>query len=201
MYTSFDGMLTRAREEGLIDWRKIADHTRNTIVPPGEFYEDTEEFIQSFKYNISSWWERYQVGLWENQNCLVKAFVEKDALCQVVADAALDYQVCVIPGRGYNSVTQLMKLAEELENIDKTIIILYFGDFDPTGLDIDRSAAERLARYSQADIKLKRIALTESDIAGLPHNPTKSTDTRAPSYIEKYGERCWELDALKVDDL
>jgi hypothetical protein len=30
-----------------------------------------------------------------------------------------------------------------------------------------------------------------------PPNPAKITDTRAAGYIDKFGEKCWELDALE----
>jgi hypothetical protein len=45
------------------------------------------------------------------------------------------------------------------------------------------------------------MALTEEDIINLPTNPTKSLDKRAAPYVAKYGDRCWELDALPPDIL
>ena len=68
-------------------------------------------------------------------------------------------------------------------------------------MDIDRSAAERLEAYSGRPIILKRCALTEEDILSLPANPTKSSDARSPCYVSKYGDKCWELDALPPDVL
>jgi hypothetical protein len=156
MYCSFDAFLTKGREERLIDWHKIVDHTRTELKPEESPADSIDNFMDGLKYNIRSWWERYTIDLWENQDCRLKIFVEKDALARLIADIALPYQVNVIPGRGYNSVTQLMAQAEELENLDKSMTILYFGDFDPSGLDIDRSAIERLKQYSNGcgDFKL-----------------------------------------------
>jgi hypothetical protein len=95
-----------------------------------------------------------------------------------------------------------MSQAEEFRDIDKSIIVLYFGDFDPSGLDIDRSAEERLLEYSDAaDFEMVRVALTPDDVVNLPPNPTKRLDKRAESYIAKYGDKCWELDALPPDEL
>jgi len=200
MYCSFDDMLVRAREEGLVDWRKIADHTRQNI-EPDQVWDDTKEFLDAERRDLNRWPSYYHVDYWEEQPYCLRVFIEKDALAQVASSVALEYKVTTIPGRGYNSFAQLMGLADELQKIDKSIIILYFGDFDPTGLDIDRSAGKRLSSYSDRDIKLVRMALTEADIQGLPSNPTKKTDPRTESYSQKYGECCWELDALPPDVL
>ncbi len=200
MYTSFDGMLTKARESGDIDWRKIIDNSRQ-VLSPERTYDSIDDFLTELKFNVDNWWQRYNTDLWQNQDCLVKVFVEKDALSRIFSEVALPYQVPVISGRGYNSFTQLMGQAEKWQDIDKTIYILYFGDFDPSGLDIDRSAYARLSKYCQADIKLIRIALTENDIANLPPNPTKALDKRAAAYTARYGDNCWELDALPPDQL
>ena len=201
MYCSFDKKLTQARERGDVDWRKIVDHTRSAIVPRAPS-PDTSAFMDSLKNVLRSHHENYHVDKWDRQRYKVTVFVEKDALARIVSEVATPYQVPVIPGRGFNSFTQLMGQAETFENVDKTIILLYFGDFDPSGLDIDRSALERLKQYCPgADIHMLRRALTEDDISSLPPNPTKASDSRAPKYVAKYGNQCWELDALPPDQL
>jgi len=199
MYTSFDKMLTKAREEGLVNWHRIADHTRSSI-SPAEPYQSVDSFMENLKYNLENWWQRYTIDMWEKQDYRLRILVEKDALSRIIADIALNYKVSVIPGRGYNSFTQLMGQAITLGDVDKTIF-LYFGDFDPSGLDIDRSAYDRLSDYTDADFDIIRVALTEDDIANLPPNPTKILDRRSAAYVSKYGDRCWELDALPPDEL
>ena len=70
---------------------------------------------------------------------------------------------------------------------------LYVGDFDPSGLDIDRALAERLP------YRLRRIALTAEQVEsyGLPPAPAKDGDSRTPSMAAAYGEAVQvELDAL-----
>lgn len=200
-YTSFDRMLVRAREEGKIDWQKIVDHTRFEIGIDDPLYDNVEDFLEGFYHNVEHWWQRYDIDLWENQDYCLKVLVEKDALAQIMADVSLGYQVPVVVGRGYNSYSQLMQMASGLAEVDKSIIILYFGDFDPTGLDIDRSLEDRLSNYCDADFEVVRVALTDGDIVNLPPNPTKASDSRAASYIAQYGERCWELDALPPNEL
>jgi len=200
MYVSFDKMMVRARERGDIDWTKIVDRSRRMISAyrgwgaPGEFIADLKERLESYA-------DSYAIDMWANQDYGLRVLVEKDALAEIIAGEALPYQVSVVPGRGYNSFTQLMAQAQVLAGDDKSIVVLYFGDFDPSGLDIERSGRVRLRCYSGVEFEFVREALTEGDIAGLPSNPTKTADTRAKAYVERYGDACWELDALPPDVL
>ena len=46
----------------------------------------------------------------------------------------------------------------------KKIHILYFGDVDPSGEDIQRDIEDKLKQYGVSNIDFKRIALTEDQI-------------------------------------
>lgn len=203
MYVSFDKMVVRARERGDVDWTKIVDRSRR-VIRAGRGWGSPGEFMADLRKRLEGYAENYAVDMWGNQGYEVRLLVEKDALAEVVAGEALRYQVGVVPGRGYNSFSQLMGEAMELaENVDvdKSIVVLYFGDFDPSGLDIERSGRLRLRTYSGVEFDFVREALIDSDIVGLPANPTKKADTRSRAYVEKYGDACWELDALPPDVL
>jgi len=54
--------------------------------------------------------------------------------------------------------------------------ILYFGDFDPSGLDISRDIEEQLLELG-ADITLTRIALTEEQIMNYWFAPVNYSET------------------------
>jgi hypothetical protein len=57
---------------------------------------------------------------------------------------------------------------------------------------------ERLKRYDGGHVILKRIALTQSQLPGLPGFPAsdKVRDPRYSWFIRNHGHDCWELDAL-----
>jgi hypothetical protein len=78
-------------------------------------------------------------------------------------------------------------------------VILYFGDHDPSGIDMVRDIEDRLNLFLVKDCVVERIALTMQQVKKFkpPPNPTKLTDTRCSGYISKYGTGCWELDALE----
>ena len=84
--------------------------------------------------------------------------------------------------------------------------MLYFGDFDPSGVEMLDAMKTTLKReLGVSGIEFKRIALLKDDIFEyhLPHNPNalKKSDTRAKKHVDAYGELAVELDALRPDVL
>jgi hypothetical protein len=81
----------------------------------------------------------------------------------------------------------------------RPLLLLYLGDWDPSGLDMsERDLPSRLERYG-GRATVERIALAEQDIR--PSLPSfdvelKANDARFAWFTAKYGQRCWELDAL-----
>jgi hypothetical protein len=94
-----------------------------------------------------------------------------------------------------------------LKHPDKRIRILYFGDFDPSGEDMDRHLSEALSYFDlQYIVEFERIAVTEDQIGeyDLPPKPEDSEtlekldkDSRKDGFIDKHGQLiAVELDAL-----
>ena len=89
--------------------------------------------------------------------------------------------------------------AERLDNVDlRYFLVLYFGDFDPSGVDIERDLSERLGKYNAGDFTVVRVALTDEQITkyDLPPMPVKTSDARSEAFLEAYGNKSVELDAL-----
>ena len=103
---------------------------------------------------------------------------------------------------GFSSAT----MAYDVSNYDadQPLIILYVGDFDPSGMYMsEEDLLARFSKYGGDHITLRRIALTFGQTAGLPSFPAKDKkkDPRYPWFVEHYGKTCWELDALDPNDL
>jgi DNA topoisomerase VI subunit A len=204
-YVSFVRYLTKAREQGDIDWRKIIDSTR-TIIWENNFYNGVTDFLQRMEYSIHNQYCYYNIDLWKNQIYFPLVCVEKDALARIISEAVAEYQVPVIPGRGFNSFSQIMELLDLISTRNnKHIKILYFGDFDPSGIEIAESLKNRIESYStniNKRIKFIRCALNVNDVINLTPNKIKKGDRRSKKYKEKYNtENCYELDALPPDEL
>ena len=87
--------------------------------------------------------------------------------------------------RGYSSLSFLHSLAEEMRHDGRPAFVDYFGDWDPSGKDIERAAIKEVREQAaDVDIYFERIAVTPQQIAGLrlPTRPPKSTDTGARDF-------------------
>jgi len=103
---------------------------------------------------------------------------------------------------GFSSATIARNLAQY--NNGKPLVLLYVGDYDPSGLFMsERDLPNRFAKYDGDHVILKRIAITKKQTKGLPSFPAtdKRADTRYQWFTSKYGTRCWELDAMDPNDL
>ncbi len=100
---------------------------------------------------------------------------------------------------GYGSATAIHEAAQESRNSDRLLTVFYAGDHDPSGLHMSAiDLPRRIAQYGGL-VNLIRVALVAEDTrAGLPSfkTETKRRDPRYRWYLERFGPRCWELDAL-----
>ena len=81
----------------------------------------------------------------------------------------------------------------------KVPVILYFGDYDPSGEDIPRSIKATLLRMG-VDVEVRRIALMKEQVIerNLPPAPAKSGDSRTSNW-DGLGQV--ELDAIEPSEL
>lgn len=202
-YKSFDKQLTKARERGEIDWRRIEDRARRTLGGEKNVFSSPEHYTDWLFSLLNE--DHYSRSRWEDQGRHVEVWVEKDALSTLFERALKDYGAVVFPSRGYSSYTKVMEALERFPD-GKDAVILHFGDHDPSGLDMSRDLAWRFHGYSSRSdggLVVKRVALDIDQVRALslPSNPTKKADSRAKDYVARYGDACWELDAVPPDTL
>jgi hypothetical protein len=94
------------------------------------------------------------------------------------------------------------RLAEKIAGDERQTVLFYVGDYDPSGMymsEIDLPA--RLRSYGAGDFSFERIALLESDLSDLPDFEAKKTDPRYKWFVDNYGKKAWELDAMDPNEL
>lgn len=194
-YKRMDAMLVKARDKADIDWSCFEDRSRMVHKNQGDYSS-----IADFKKTIKAQWKLWNnyMDIWINQKYHVEIFLEKDAILMPIIDIAKKYQVNVCPVKGYSSYTYLGNQGSRLNLVNKDVIILYIGDFDPSGLDLQRSIEDRLNSYSGGSYVLDRIALTWNQIQQyqLPSYYVKVSDKRTPKYVSLYGNSCYEVESL-----
>ena len=189
-YKRLSGALVRARQDGTIPWAWVEDRVRSPRV--ASMWQDLPDFIHTVK-------NAYRKDVWENQDVYVELWLEKDALSGIFAGITREYGVTLVVGRGYNSWSAYKDAIDRFFHYDKTIDILYFGDFDPSGEDIVRALKDSLNFFGLSP-EIEKIALTKQDVIDydLPPDFTKKTDSRSAKFVKKYGDIAVELDALSL---
>jgi hypothetical protein len=179
------------RRAGEIPFDWIADNTRWMRKPA------TYSSLSSMLNRTA---ELYRRSLWGNSDVYVEIWLEKDALAGVLIDVTAEWDVPLMVTRGYASLSYLHGAAEAIQARNKRAYLYYFGDFDPSGVDITRAVEEGIREFApDADIEFERVAVTEEQIVSmnLPTRPTKATDSRSKNFE---GESV-EVDAIPPDTL
>lgn len=192
-YKRLGSIINDARLAGMIDWDAIEDRTRNLKTVPS--WGSPEAIIAAVA-------EQYQEDRWSGQEYRPEVWIEKDALIGVIEPVCERYRVPYFACRGYTSQSEQYAAGKRFRSAQRrglTPIVLHLGDHDPSGLDMTRDNADRLAMFARDNVEVRRLALNWPQIEEFdpPPNPAKETDSRSGPYIDQFGPSSWELDALE----
>jgi len=184
-YVSLSRYTAEARRSG--GFPSLVDRTRSML---RRGYEDNpDDAVESMASGYAR--DRSEGQEWE-----IYLGVEKDALSQLLWNWFSQYGFTIIPLSGYSSQTFVDDIQSDAFGAGRPAVLLYSGDFDPSGEDIERDLEERTNGCFK---ELRRIALTREQVTAynLPPFPGKASDSRAGRFVAKYGELIQvELDAL-----
>lgn len=202
-YKRIGRLVSDARLAGYLDWDHIVDRGRETVEPG---YWDGDNPINV----LDAARRAIRIDKWSFQGTHVEVMAEKDAVSGILEPVCEKLEVPFTANRGYASQSLLYRRSQIIdEKLDegKNVVILYLGDHDPSGLDMDRDIEERVLlftrfmenAYDHEQIDVQRVALTKEQIRlyNPPPNPAKLTDSRAAAYVKRHGPKSWELDALE----
>lgn len=190
--------MTKARWNSDVRFGDFKDHERSVLGMTNVYETTVDAQVDHAKRQIRAWATSYRKNRWENQEYYPEVFIEKKALQGTFEPICEDMDVALCPCKGYPSLTYMHDAANrftEAQEFGKRPIILYFGDYDPSGEDIPRSIRDTLSRMD-VDVEVKRIALMEHQVKKwkLPPAPTKMTDSRSSTW-DGLGQV--ELDAVE----
>jgi len=202
-------VLTDMREEGVLPWEWIVDDSRSMEGDGG--YTDLKQYARVIRNS-------YTRDFWAHQTKRVIVISEKATVAGIVRPVLDEYGVPFFAAHGYNSATKVYDLASEIVKDKRTYHFLYIGDYDPSGMHMSEiDLPGRLMRYGDIAMKQRgidrfwnsfsfrfdRVALIKSDTASLPSFDveTKKLDKRYRWFVDNYGAKAWELDAMNPNDL
>ena len=126
--------------------------------------------------------------------------VEKRALVAQLDAWFGDLGLPILALAGYASQSFVDQVRRDVVCQERPAVLLYGGDFDATGEDIDRDFVERVGAFDE----VIRVALTAQQVESfrLPRMVGFDTDPRAAGFVARHGELVQvELDALDPVDL
>lgn len=195
--------MIEARRAGLIPYETFSDRDREMESVTQWLPTNVAEAVDEAKDAINSWMNYYSKNRWENQDYYVEVLIEKKALIGTFLGPCSRHRVALGACKGYPSLTFLNDVAQrmiEAERNDKIPLIIYFGDYDPSGEDIPRSIQENLENDFNVTVEVRRMALMEEQVLKwkLPPAPAKITDSRTANW-DGLGQV--ELDAVSPERL
>jgi hypothetical protein len=126
----------------------------------------------------------------------IEIWVEKDSIRNFIAKLAAKFRLSIQVLRGFASLSMYRKALARARQRGVELV-LYIGDFDPSGLLIEKVAEGEMDH--KTGIRFVRLALTMKQIKRYkpPSRQANLKDSRAKEYIEKFGDRCWDVEAIR----
>lgn len=216
-YKRLGDIIAQARMDGRLPFDSLTDRTRESHAGAFHYINlDPRSGLRAAGDELKRAPESYLwADRWFGQPNHVSVWIEKEALAGVLEQAVAGLGVSRFVLRGYASLSTLYEWAKQLDKATtarrelgrpiETAHILYFGDHDPDGIEIPRSALRNIEGIVSIEqlvvppIELKRVALNQDQIR--QYNPppfkAKQTSSRFQAYVDETGLReAWELDAL-----
>jgi hypothetical protein len=193
-YDRVQRLLSKLRMKNVIPFEWVVDNVRGTIKPSS--WAGLEDFAETVA-------QAYRLDFWSRLPDYIELIVEKDAVAGRVARVTREYDVPLHPIRGYNSATFAHDIATGWDGVEKPITIYYVGDHDPSGRDLERDIRERLEELSGRQFAWRRLAVNPGDFARYNIAPLapKTKDARCRKFVERWGERCAEVEAIPAPEL
>ena len=182
-YKRLSALTAEARRDGWFP--PLADATRSIYTQRS--FRDLDDLAGDAAF-------KFRLDRWATQERLVVIAVEKRGMLTQFQTEFGHYGFPIVPIAGYVSQTIADDLRELVEEDGREAVLLYGGDHDASGLDIERDLIERSKWWGHHE----RVALTPEQVAEyqLPPNPAKDTDSRTKKFAESYGHVQYEVDAL-----
>ena len=188
--------LLTLRREGAMPYGWITDGSRT--VYGEDRYPGPSEFLRS----VAS---RYRRDYWDDSPFRVEVWVEKDAMAGKLRPVVVDeFGLDLFVSRGFSSETYLWSAGEAIRRDGRITFVYLLTDLDASGIAIADTVARELPKHaSPTTVMVERLAVTpeQVDEYGLITQPVTRTDTRARSFMRRFGTECAELDAIPANEI
>jgi len=195
-YGTVQRLLVAMRRDGSVSYARVVDRTRSKHQRPG--WDGVAEAMGAIS-------DQYRRDLWTSQPTRVHICCEKQALEGIFAEVVDEYGAALWVIRGFDSDSFVYEWAEAIKQETEDgarVVVVYFGDHDPSGLEIENVEKRKLREFG-AEFDWVRAGLLWEDFErfDLVNVDVKKGDSRTKKYVERFGNRAAELDALHPEEL
>ena len=199
-----DGMLAKTENEYRFCNRQLLTLRRTGRMPYGWLTDMTRWIRRPRTYGslsamLANTAQTYRRALWDHSTDAVEIWCESDSIAGVLSEETYLWDVPLMVFKGYSSEGYLYTVGEEIKVHQRATYIYYFGDHDPSGIDIARAALERLRSFAPtARLTFTRVAVTPAQMRdlGLLTKPAKASDSRHDGFLKAFGPATVEIEAL-----
>ena len=188
-YDRVQRAVLQMRRQDAIPWAKIRDGHRERITwrTYNELSAALEDTAQLYRRNVM-----------RSQPIHLELWIEKDSLAGWLRPLAMRYGIPYAALRGFSSDGFQFDAAEEWRDLGRPVVVIYAGDFDPSGWTIATDLEAHL-QYFYDRVTVQHIGLHSQQIRMLDLPPSfeaKKSDSRTPAFVRQFGTQCTELDAV-----
>lgn len=206
----------KGRRSGYIDPELIIDTSRQAVNTADAGHDDPVSFLNK---HVDGVWNAYEENFWDDQSHYVEVWLEKASLASVFQPICEELNARLEATRGDWSDSKVYRAARRLRgkvfDEEKQVRVVYFGDYNPSGLHAPVAIQNTMAHYGmdihrpdgeaayfdiwpfpgpveaddgEGDLAFERWALNTEHIErfDLPENPNPSSTDKDQDLRERF---------------
>jgi len=137
----------KGRRHGYIEPALIIDESRRAEMTVWEGHESPEQFVDT---HVRGVWNAYRENFWNDQGTHLEIWLEKQSLASIFRPIAEEFNVRLEATRGDWSDSKVYEATQRLRErivAGDDVVVLYFGDFNPSGYHAPVSVQETMGYY------------------------------------------------------
>lgn len=150
-YSKVQRLVLELRRDGLIDYNLVVDGTRWMRKPAT--YDSVEDALLATAI-------LYRRNLWVDSPFRVEVWAESDSIASTIYPVTEEWDVPLMVTRGQSSETFAYSAADAWQATTQAPVVLYIGDHDPAGLDIEEALRGKLEGFHGGPVDWERIGVT-----------------------------------------
>jgi len=154
-YNKVQRAVLELRRSGDINYSEIVDSTR--WMRKSSSWSSVERYLDSVRRS-------YRRDLWADQDILLEVWCESESIAGVLTDVTARWDVPLFPCHGYSSETFAWGAAENWLGDDRDPNVLYVGDLDKHGKQIEADLRNKLEGFYGSEIAWTRVGITMEQI-------------------------------------